>query len=80
MKYFSPLYFISLEKKKVYKMPPKKANIQPRFMSEKSKMDWSKAVRIWNQGKQGYCIPRKGTKEYMEVQRIMRTGPRQKGF
>ena len=65
-------------------MPPKKLTMRLRsdVFKEKPVMDWSTAVRIWNQRRKGdgYCIPRKGTKDYKDVQRIMRSGPRQQGF
>lgn len=54
--------------------PKKKVFVKPRFMSEKPKMHWVEATMIYNQGKPGYCLPKRGTKEYMEIQRIMRTG------
>lgn len=31
---------------------------------------WIKALKIWNKGKKKYIIPKKGTKEYMEVKKI----------
>jgi len=34
-------------------------------------MRWVDALKLYNQGKGGWCIPRKGTKEYDEVRKIM---------
>jgi hypothetical protein len=34
-------------------------------------MRWVDALKLYNQGKGGWCIPRKGTKEYLEVRKIM---------
>jgi hypothetical protein len=34
------------------------------------------ALKIWNQGKEIWCIPKKGTKEYDEVIAIMENNPR----
>jgi hypothetical protein len=44
-------------------------------------MRWVDALKIYNQGKGGWCIPRKGTKEYDEVRKIMRpTAPADKAL
>ena len=34
-------------------------------------MRWVDALKLYNQGKGGWCIPRKGTKEYDEVRKLM---------
>lgn len=34
---------------------------------------WNKALRSFNQGKSGWCVPRKGTADYAEVRRLQRT-------
>jgi hypothetical protein len=33
------------------------------------------ALKIWNQGKEMWCIPKKGTEEYDEVIAIMENNP-----
>jgi len=32
---------------------------------------WIIALKKWNEGKDKFCIPKKGTKEYDEVKKIM---------
>ena len=32
---------------------------------------WTDALKKWNTGKSLWCVPRKGTKEYAEVMRLM---------
>lgn len=32
---------------------------------------WIEALKKWNQGRERYCVPRKGTPEYQEVRKIM---------
>ena len=34
-------------------------------------MKWIEALKQWNAGKSGWCIPRKGTKEHAEVKAMM---------
>jgi hypothetical protein len=34
-------------------------------------MKWIEALKQWNAGKSGWCIPRKGTKEHAEVKALM---------
>lgn len=33
--------------------------------------EWLKALKKWNQGKPKFSIPKKGSKEYLEVKRLM---------
>ena len=37
---------------------------------------WTDALKEWNQGKSGWCIPRKGTAEYDQVIRLMGGPPK----
>lgn len=34
-------------------------------------MKWLQALKVWNQGKEKWCVPRKGTKEHAEVKALM---------
>lgn len=39
---------------------------------------WMDALKEWNQGKSGWCVPRKGTTEYTQVMQIVdRLKPRE---
>jgi len=39
---------------------------------------WVDALKEWNQGKSGWCVPRKGTTEYTQVMQIVdRLKPRE---
>jgi hypothetical protein len=39
-----------------------------------NKLKWMEALQIWNETRDIYCIPKKGTKEYDEVRQIMVNG------
>jgi len=36
------------------------------------RMSWMQALRIWNRDHNQWCVPRKGSKEYAEVEKIRR--------
>lgn len=35
---------------------------------------WIEALKKWNKDRDTWCLPKKGTKEYMEVRKIMEGG------
>jgi hypothetical protein len=37
-------------------------------------MKWTDALKIWNQGKGTWCIPKKGTEDHAEVMKIVNAG------
>jgi hypothetical protein len=37
-------------------------------------MKWTDALKIWNEGKGIWCIPRKGTEAHAEVMKILNAG------
>lgn len=37
-------------------------------------MKWTDALKIWNEGKGTWCIPRKGTEAHSEVMKIVNGG------
>jgi hypothetical protein len=38
-------------------------------------MSWIQALKIWNRGRDVWCVPKGGTKEYDEVIDIMQNNP-----
>ena len=34
---------------------------------------WNKALKKWNEGKDGFCIPKKGSKGHEEVKELQRS-------
>jgi len=34
-------------------------------------MKWTDALKIWNEGKGTWCVPKKGTEAHAEVMRIV---------
>jgi hypothetical protein len=47
--------------------------------NDTKKLKWVDALKIFNQGKEKWCIPKKGTPEYNEVKAIMEKGKKIKG-
>lgn len=47
---------------------------QSRGYKSGNKLKWVEALKIWNEGREMYCVPKKGTKEYNEVKEIMVNG------
>ena len=45
----------------------------PKFKSG-NVLTYTQAVRLWNAGKETYCVPKKGSAEYDEILKIMKTG------
>ena len=55
--------------------PPSQAS--SRSQSPAARIGWMEALRIWNRGHNQWCIPRKGSSEYEQVEKIRRNSKTQ---